>query len=251
MNSNLTIVYSDGSSRGNPGPGGWAAIVLNSGIVTELGGRSEMTTNNRMEIEAPLRALEFLADKEIPSGQTVYIYTDSKYVLQGATAWLYGWKKNGWMTAAKEPVSNQTEWQNIDRAMQVLRAREVKIEWRHVPGHAGEAVNERCDEIATTFADQKPIQLYDGAADAYEFQVSSLHERIERGEEVHDELKAQKKQKKAKGPNDFYVSVVNGVYAEHATWAECEGRVKGVKGARFMRVGSDAEAQAFRTKNAS
>lgn len=243
-----TIIYSDGSSRGNPGPGGWAAIVLYNGHVTELGGRSDMTTNNRMEIEAPLRALEFLATQQCQN-TALYIYTDSRYVLQGATAWLFGWKKNGWMTAAKEPVSNQEEWQNLDRAMSVLRDMGNKIEWRHVPGHAGEAVNERCDEIATTFADNESIKLYSGAVEAYPLAVTALHDRIERGEEVHAELSAQKKQKKAKGPNDFYVSVVNGQYAEHGTWAECEARVKGVKGARYMRVSNEVEASEFKRKN--
>ncbi len=152
----MITIYTDGSSRGNPGPGGWGAVILTDGRVTELGGREDHTTNNRMELVAAIKALELV------KSDPVTLYTDSEYVMKGITFWIKGWQAKGWKTAAKKPVLNQDLWQEL------LRVSEGKqIEWKYVAGHSGEILNERCDEIATSFADRTPVELYDGSRQTY------------------------------------------------------------------------------------
>ena len=135
--------YTDGACSGNPGPGGWGVLLVareGDTIVKErpiCGGEAE-TTNNRMELLAAITALETLAK---PS--TITIVTDSKYVMDGLTKWIHGWKKNGWRTAARKPVKNAELWQRLDAA----QARH-SVKWEWVKGHAGHPENERADELA-------------------------------------------------------------------------------------------------------
>jgi ribonuclease HI len=132
-------IYTDGACSGNPGPGGWGAILTaRSGASRELSGAAPATTNNRMELTAAIRALEAL---KRPC--RVVLYTDSNYVRQGITEWLSAWKARGWKTAARKPVKNQDLWQALDEAM----ARH-EVDWRWVPGHAGVPGNERADQLA-------------------------------------------------------------------------------------------------------
>ena len=148
MNKQFTI-YTDGSSRGNPGPGGWAAILIKGKEVREIGGREEHTTNNRMELKAAIEGL-----KAVSAGSKVVINADSEYVVKGMTLWIKGWIVKNWRTAAKKPVLNQDLWQEL------LKAAEGKnIEWKVVLGHSGVEYNERADVIATSFADNMPIEL--------------------------------------------------------------------------------------------
>ena len=154
----MTIIYTDGSSRGNPGPGGWAAIIDDGEMIREIGGTEEHTTNNRMELMACIRAIESVEEDEAT------LYTDSEYVMKGITLWVKNWQVKGWKTAAKKPVLNQDLWQAL------LMATEGKdIKWEYVAGHAGHALNERCDEIATSFADGLTIDLYDGPRNSYRY----------------------------------------------------------------------------------
>lgn len=133
------IIYTDGSCSPNPGPGGYAAVIrLDNGPDIELTGREDATTNNRMELMAPIAALEWLT-----AGSTAYIYTDSQYVRTGITAWLAVWKTKGWRTAAGKPVKNIDLWKRLDAAT----ARHT-IHWRWIKGHAGHPGNERADELA-------------------------------------------------------------------------------------------------------
>lgn len=132
------VIYTDGACSGNPGPGGWGAILMSGGHRKELKGGEAHTTNNRMELMAVIAALEALKG---PS--TVELWTDSQYVKNGITAWIFGWKRNGWKTADKKPVKNAELWQQLDAA----RARH-KVEWKWVKGHAGHPENERADELA-------------------------------------------------------------------------------------------------------
>ena len=129
--------------------------------VVELGGREEHTTNNRMELRAAIESLNFLTTYYIlPT--TITINTDSEYVMKGMTEWIEGWQKKGWRTAAKKPVLNQDLWQEL------LRASEGKnVVWKYVAGHSGHDLNERCDEIATSFADNAPSELYEGPKSGY------------------------------------------------------------------------------------
>lgn len=132
------VIYTDGACSGNPGPGGWGAILMSGEHRKELKGGEAHTTNNRMELMAVISALEALKG---PS--TIELWTDSQYVKNGITAWIFGWKRNGWKTADKKPVKNAELWQQLDAA----RARH-KVEWKWVKGHAGHPENERADELA-------------------------------------------------------------------------------------------------------
>jgi ribonuclease HI len=132
------IIYTDGACSGNPGPGGWGAILTYRDTCKEIFGGEPVTTNNRMELMAAIAALDALKK---PS--RVELHTDSQYVMKGITQWIHGWKKNGWKTADKKPVKNAELWQRLDEARRVH-----EIDWRWVKGHAGHAENERADELA-------------------------------------------------------------------------------------------------------
>jgi ribonuclease HI len=131
-------VWTDGACSGNPGPGGWGAILSYKGRERELSGGEAMTTNNRMELMGAISALETLTRP-----CTVALHTDSQYLRQGITSWIHGWKRNGWKTADKKPVKNEELWKRLDAALG-----RHKIEWKWVKGHAGDVMNERADELA-------------------------------------------------------------------------------------------------------
>lgn len=136
--SDTVTIYTDGACKGNPGPGGWGAWLSCNGKEKELFGGEADTTNNRMELTAVIRALEALK-----RSCTVDLHTDSKYVQQGITAWIHGWKKNGWRTSDKKPVKNDDLWKALDEL-----AHQHQIKWHWVKGHAGHAGNERADQLA-------------------------------------------------------------------------------------------------------
>ena len=131
-------IYTDGSCIGNPGKGGWAAIILNHGERTEIKGSEKDTTNNQMELLAPIQAL-----KKIPKGSKVEIFTDSKYVKSGITEWIHNWKKNGWKTANKKPVKNKELWTELD-----LLTEKFEIKWSWVKGHSTDKLNNEVDLLA-------------------------------------------------------------------------------------------------------
>lgn len=132
------IIYTDGACRGNPGKGGWGAILRYKGAIKELYGGEKETTNNRMELMAAICALEALKKPCV-----VQLHIDSKYVLDGITQWLPNWKKRGWKTASKAPVKNEDLWRRLDLAIQ-----QHEISWRWVKGHSGNQGNERADTLA-------------------------------------------------------------------------------------------------------
>ena len=132
------IIYSDGACSGNPGPGGWGAVLSSGRHHKELFGGEALTTNNRMELLGAISALEALKKKS-----DVELWTDSAYVKNGITAWIHGWKKNGWRTADKKPVKNAELWQRLDAI-----AGHHSVTWRWLKGHAGHPENERADELA-------------------------------------------------------------------------------------------------------
>ena len=131
-------IHTDGACSGNPGPGGWGAILRSGAHEKELSGGEKATTNNRMELMAAIKALEALKK---PSEIT--LYTDSRYVMDGVTKWIFNWKKNGWKTSDKKPVKNEDLWRTLDAA-----AFPHTITWRWVKGHAGHPENERADALA-------------------------------------------------------------------------------------------------------
>jgi ribonuclease HI len=139
-------IYTDGGCIGNPGPGGWAAILLYGEHVRELSGRYRHTTNNRMELRAAIAALNTLK-RPCP----IDLYTDSEYVRQGITQWVAGWQRKGWKTANKQPVKNQDLWQQLLLAV-ARHAPAGGVEWHWTKGHAGDRWNERADELANSAA---------------------------------------------------------------------------------------------------
>ena len=138
-------IYTDGGCSGNPGPGGWAYVIIKDGVpFAEKWGAEKLTTNNRMELQAVIAALEFLAlngKKE----EKIAVYTDSQYVQKGITLWLAEWKKKGWKTSDKKPVKNKDLWLRLD-----VLAGQFPVSWVWVKGHAGNEYNEKCDELTKT-----------------------------------------------------------------------------------------------------
>ena len=133
------VIHSDGACHGNPGPGGWAAVIVGGAMPRELSGGVAATTNNRMELQAAISALSALTEP-----CAVEFHTDSNYLRDGITKWLRGWKRNGWRTTAKLPVKNEDLWRQLDAAVAPHT-----VNWHWVKGHAGDAGNERCDVLAT------------------------------------------------------------------------------------------------------
>ena len=131
-------IYTDGSCIGNPGQGGWAAIILDEGKKTEIKGSKKDTTNNQMELLAPIEAL-----KKVPKGSKVQIFTDSKYVKSGITEWIHNWKKNGWKTTNKKEVSNKELWTELDQLND-----EFEIIWNWVKAHSTDKLNNEVDLLA-------------------------------------------------------------------------------------------------------
>jgi len=227
--------FTDGAAKGNPGPGGWGAIIVTpDAMVAELGGGSPLTTNNKMELSGAIAALEAIGDRPGP----VSIYTDSTYLIQGITQWVWGWRKKDWRTATGSPVLNRDLW---ERLFALTNARDLKgINWCWVRGHVGTPGNERCDEIAVAFAEQRPPALYRGPLRDYQTDVLT----------VPDETSLPTRSVATAGSATktkpySYLSVVDGVPMRHATWAECEQRVKGRSGARFRKTLSIGDEQAI------
>ena len=131
-------IYTDGSCLGNPGFGGWAAIIFLNDKKIKIKGKKKNTTNNQMELMAPIKAL-----KKIPVGEKVQIYTDSRYVKMGITEWIESWKKNDWKTSGKKKVKNKDLWKELDRLSE-----KYQIKWLWVKGHSGDIVNEEVDQLA-------------------------------------------------------------------------------------------------------
>ena len=137
-------IYTDGACRGNPGPGGWGALLLSGTHRKELSGSEPQTTNNRMELMGAIAGLEALKNP----GTSARVYTDSQYVIKGISEWVANWKKRGWKTADKKPVKNQDLWQRLDAV-----ASSHEIEWHWVRGHSGVDGNERVDQLANEAID--------------------------------------------------------------------------------------------------
>jgi ribonuclease HI len=134
----MVVIHTDGACSGNPGPGGWGAVLTAGRHRKELFGAEAETTNNRMELTAAIQALEALKRPSI-----VHLFTDSAYLRNGITSWIHGWKRNGWLTSERKPVKNADLWRRLDQAL----AHHV-VQWHWVKGHAGNSENERADELA-------------------------------------------------------------------------------------------------------
>jgi len=227
------VIFTDGSSLGNPGPGGYGCVLVFQQLdeVIELGGNKAKTTNNEMELTAVIAALSY----SISNTARVELFTDSSYVINGITKWIHGWEKNNWQTKTKTDVSHKVLWQQL---ISLVREREITnpVSWHYAPGHVGVVGNERCDEIATSFAGGKQLQLFRGKLSSYGRDILNFS--------IDEERSQEKKAKKSRSnaPAYSYVSLVDGVVMKHKTWAETEARVKG-KSAKFKKALSAEDEQ--------
>jgi ribonuclease HI len=214
-------MFTDGASKGNPGPGGFGAIVVSKTEVFELGGREAHTTNNRMELRAAIEALTFVQKTLHATRYTFCVYSDSSYLVNGITTWVHGWQRNNWMTATKKPVENRDFWEKLAALSEGL-----DIVWERVTGHADTAGNARADEIASAFAEGKIPKLFSGPTSAYALDLAVIGStgHRQRSRKIYS-----------------YVSCVDGLVQTHHTWDECKKRVDGKRGARFKKVFSEEE----------
>lgn len=219
-------IFTDGAAKGNPGPGGYGAVLLLGDTVIEIGAGKQLTTNNEMELKAVVEAL-----KKVPTdSQSVEVYTDSKYVVEGSTGWIFGWMKNGWKTKTNTDVSHKELWQEL-----ITLLKEVKVDWHKIPGHSGLIGNERADIIASNFGDEKKVTLYNGNREGYGYEIENVEYDKEKAAARSEARKRQSQKAHS------YISKVDGVIQTHKTWGECEARVKGKKGTRFKKAVSVEE----------
>ena len=227
------VAYTDGSCLGNPGPGGWGVRLLYpDGIVEECGAAVNQTTNNQMELQAAIAALEHLG--HLPN---VTVYTDSRYVIDGLTKWLPNWQRRGWRTVTGSAVKNRDLWQRL------AQLATSKVSWQHVRGHSGDPNNERVDDIARAFASGQVPQLFRG-------QVGGLGDPVQQGATSHA-IHARRLVSRPLSSRFFkprYVSIVRGDVAVDDDWPSCEARVRGVAGAKYKKVRTSEELAAFCAK---
>lgn len=214
------LIFSDGASSGNPGPGGWGSIVVfPDHQVVELGGADPLTTNNRMELMAVIQGLR----KTPLDPGTIEVYTDSTYVIRGITQWIWGWKKRGWISAEGKPVANEDLWKTL---FELTRSR--TIEWKYVRGHSGVPGNERTDQIAVEYSKGRFVHLYEGPISRYSVSIMDIP--------ADTALPEPSTQREAKGKPYSYLSLVGTTAKRHSTWAECEQRVQGQSRAKFKKA---------------
>ncbi len=229
------MVFCDGAAKGNPGPGGWGVVIATpDGRVIERGGAAAHTTNNKMELTAAIQALRTIAEIEGP----VAMHTDSTYVIQGLNEWIWGWRRRGWKTATGTDVLNRDLWQSLDAL--VSERPKGSVAWHYVRGHSGIPGNERVDAIADGLARGQTITLYEGPLAGYGLPILDLP----------DDTSVPKRRetgggRSAKATAYSYLSLVDGTPMRHATWAECERRVKGRSGARFKKAMDAADESAI------
>lgn len=213
-------IITDGACRGNPGPGGWAAIIIADGKVEEFGGHEPHTTNNRMEMQAAIEGL-----RRTPADAPVHIVTDSSYLMNGITQWISGWRRRGWKTATGEPVLNRELWEELDR----LAGK--RVTWERVRGHAGHPENERADTIAQSYSHGKtppPGNLNFANTQAAAPAAAPAAKRSTT-------------RASARPQGTTYLSLVGGELRRHTTWDACRARVSRARGARYKKCRSAEE----------
>lgn len=226
---NSLIIFTDGSSLGNPGPGGYGVVIAYPKLdeIVELGGSKPKTTNNEMELSAIVAALSYAVN----SSTRIHIYTDSQYAISGIRSWMYGWIKNNWRTSKDDEVKNKALWQTLHSLINEREKNSVTFE--HVRGHVGVPGNERADVIARELAAGKRVKLFRGKLSEYPIK-DILHV---------PNLKKQKPSPRTKSGKAYsYLSIVDGKFHRDKTWAQCEARTTG-RNSRFKKALSKEHEQ--------
>jgi len=214
------IAYTDGACLGNPGPGGWGVRILYpDGEVRELCGMAAATTNNRMELQAAIAALQLLH-----SHPQVALFTDSRYVIDGLTKWLPAWRRRGWLTTTHTPVKNRDLWMALERLSH------PGVRWQHVRGHSGDPNNERVDTIARACATRTCPVLFHGQAGTPPDPVLASPVIALPTSDTSPVR---------------YISIVHGSVAIDPDWATCAARVRGVSGAQYRKIRTPEELAVF------
>lgn len=236
------ILYTDGACSGNPGPGGWGAILYAplDGMVYELGGGATQTTNNQMELLAAIEGLRALKALALEAPAQILIYTDSKYVIQGIQGWIFGWRRNGWKTKEGKDVINRELWESLGRVTQGL-----KLKWIYVPGHSGIEGNDRVDEIAVAFSQRRRPDLYRGNIKNYPISLILTDEEITSAQILKSNSSKSRSSKPKNGLKVYYLSLIGAELKRYETWPECEAAVKGRPGVKFKKVSSPEEELAL------
>lgn len=226
LNIKLTI-FTDGACSGNPGPGGWAAVIFGPRKVFELGGSVANTTNNRMEMTAAVEALKYILSKQKKFSGHIDLFTDSKYLINGIMTWVHNWRRKAWKTAAGEDVVNQDLWKEL-----LELSESIKVSWFYVPGHSDHPVNDRCDIIAVDFSKGREPLLFSGNKEDYFIQIEDVPIHFEKNISASQEGYKKSGQKGIKS----YLSLVGGKLVRHADWNSCERRVKGRPNVRYKKA---------------
>ncbi len=221
-------ITTDGACSGNPGPGGWGAIVEMGSRFFELAGGEPQTTNNRMEMTAVIEAL-----RRVPPDSQPEVVTDSSYVRDGITKWIIGWKRRGWQRPDGSPVLNRDLWEQMDALASSRGAR-----FTLVRGHAGHPLNERCDQLAVTCARGETPELRTG-------DVDSLPRNHSASAPPAGGSRKSSAPSSGSGGKPWYLSLVDGKLQRHATWPECQQTVNGAPRARFRKVTSPEQERAI------
>lgn len=233
MNNNEILIYTDGACSGNPGPGGWGAIIIFDQTVQELGGSETQTTNNRMEALSILESLKWIEAKGLK--KPLCIYSDSQYVIKALTQWLPGWKRNNWQTASGMPVKNQDLFENISQQLN-----KISYRFQYVPGHQGFWGNERADQIAVSFSKSKVEELYQGPWENYAFS----HENPET---IAQNISS--------SSNKATTQLVGYIVWDYKTlmffkdWLSCAKVTQGRSGVRFKKIKNKDELKDFVIQN--
>ncbi len=230
------FVFIDGSSLGNPGPGGWGALLIarEENQIAEIGGSKKNSTNNEMELEALVQSLSFLRGN---SGNILF-FSDSRYLVQAMSIWLDGWRKNGWRRKDGKEIKNLSLWKKISSLLEERGKNTVFF--IHIPSHVGIFGNERVDKIAQSFAKGESIELYQGTFKKYPFRDKLLLPSLE---EIYTK-KSQKRRRKDK-QKCYYLSFQNGKVTRYENWEECKKHVLGKKGIRYKKICSKEEREDF------
>lgn len=219
-------IYTDGSSLGNPGKGGFGSIIIYGDKVFELAGNESHTTNNRMEMTACIKAVEFA--NKLNSNIEIKLYTDSAYLINGTKSWVANWVKNNWKTSTGSDVLNKDLWQELYKLVSLNK----NIKLMKVKGHSGDLYNERADTLATQSASGGDFKIYSNI-DTEEYAKIAKSD-------LSNKKKTTMKNKKSNEKPFGYVSNISGEIKFHKTWEDCEKRVKG-KNAKFQKVISEQE----------